>query len=91
MSRFTFTGISLSGRRYYHSMNSLESGILCPAMALMKLVLESLHFTKMSGSRRTSLNVCDADTEGEMEFLDVLCTALATALVKMRLESFTSL
>ena len=45
----------------------------------------------MSGSMRTSLNVCDADTEGEMEFLDVLCTALATALVKMRLESFTSL
>ena len=40
---------------------------------------------------RTSLNVCDADTEGEMECLDVLCTALATALVKMRLESFTSL
>ena len=45
----------------------------------------------MSGTMRTSLNVCDVDTEGEMEFLDLLCTAVANALVKLRLESFTSL
>ena len=55
-----------------------------PVLALNEAGTDNLHFTKMSGTMTTSLKiVCDADNKGEMEFLEVLCTEVVTALVKL--------